>query len=99
MIVEYGYADYGGKSHVIADANEGWVVWEMSGGQGLWAVERLGENDVRVLYPGYIEDFPVDFTNSTNYMGSSNIVRFAIKQGWWNPKGSEPFNIFNAYAY
>jgi dipeptidase len=99
MIAEYGYSDYGGNTHLIADADEGWVVWEMSGGQKLWAAERLGENDVRVLYPGYIEDFPVDFQNSSDYAGSPNIVSFAVEQGWWNPNGSAPFNIFKAYAY
>ncbi|KAI8930846.1 hypothetical protein NX059_011866 [Plenodomus lindquistii] len=99
MIAEYGYADYGGNTHLIADANEGWVVWEMSGGQKLWAAERLGDNDVRVLYPGYIEEFPVDFANSSDYAGSPNIVSFAIEQGYWNPNGTEPFNIFKAYAY
>lgn len=99
MIAEYGYADYGGNSHLIADVNEGWVVWEMSGGQKLWAAERLGPNTVRVLYPGYIEDFPVDFANSSDYAGSSNIVSFAVEHGYWDPTGTEPFNIFNAYAY
>lgn len=99
MIKKYGYADYGGNSHLIADANEGWVVWEFSGGQGLWAAERLGPEVVRVLYPGYIEEFPVNFENSTEYMGSSNIVSFAVEQGWWDPEGSAPFNIFNAYGY
>lgn len=98
LIAEYGYADYGGNSHLIADANEGWVVWEMSGGEKLWAAERLGADVVRVLYPGYIEDFPVDFANSTDYMGSSNIVSFAIEKGWWNPNGTEPFNIWKAYG-
>ncbi|KAF1937608.1 hypothetical protein EJ02DRAFT_476167 [Clathrospora elynae] len=89
MSAEYGYANYGGNSHLIADANEVCIVWEMSGGKKLWAAERLG----------YIEDFPVDFTNSPDYMGSLNIVSFAIEQGWWNPNGTEPFNIFNVYAY
>jgi dipeptidase len=98
LIAEYGYADYGGNSHLIADANEGWVVWEMSGGQKIWAAERLGDNDVRVLYPGYIEDFPLDFANSSDYMGSPNIVSFAIEQGWWNPNDTRPFNVFNAYG-
>lgn len=98
MIAEYGYSDYGGNSHMIADSNEGWVVWEMSGGQKLWAAERLGENDIRVLYPGYIEDFPVDFANSTDYMGSPNIVTFAVEQGWWNPNGTDAFNIWKVYG-
>jgi hypothetical protein len=98
MIAEYGYADYGGNSHLIADANEGWVVWEMSGGQKLWAAERLGDEDVRVLYPGYIEDFPTNFANRSNYMGSPDIVSFAVEQGWWNPNSTQPFNIFDAYG-
>jgi dipeptidase len=98
MISSYGYADYGGNSHLVADAREGWVVWEMSGGQGLWAAERLGDDDIRVLYPGYIEDFPVDFEDGENFMGSTNIVSFAIEHGWWDPNGTEPFNIFRAYG-
>jgi hypothetical protein len=98
LIAEYGYADYGGNSHLIADADEGWVVWEMSGGEKLWAAERLGADVVRVLYPGYIEDFPFDFANSTDYMGSPNIVSFAVEKGWWNPNSTEPFNIWKAYG-
>jgi dipeptidase len=98
MIAEYGYADYGGNSHLIADSTEGWVVWEMSGGHKLWAAERLGDDDIRVLYPGYIEDFPTDFANSSDYMGSPNIVSFAVEQGWWNPNSTQPFNIFKTYG-
>jgi dipeptidase len=99
LIAEYGYADYGGNSHLIADANEGWVVWEMSGGQKLWAAERLGDDDVRVLYPGYIEDFPLNFANHSDYMGSPNIVSFAIEHGYWSPNSTDQrFNIFKAYG-
>jgi hypothetical protein len=98
LIAEYGYATYGGNSHLIADKDEGWVVWEFAGSKKLWAAERLGPDEVRVSYPGYIENFPVDFENSTDYMGSPNIVSFAIEQGWWNPNGTEPFNIFNIYG-
>ncbi|PGH34378.1 hypothetical protein GX50_02745 [[Emmonsia] crescens] len=98
LIKEYGYSTYGGNTHLIADSNEGWVVWEFAGGKRLWAAERLGPNEVRVLYPGYIEDFPVDFANSDDYMGSDNIVSFAIEQGWWDPNGGKPFNIFDVYG-
>lgn len=98
LIAKYGYADYGGNSHLIADAKEGWVVWEMSGGKKLWAAERLGDGDVRVLYPGYIEDFPVDFRSSEGFMGSPNIVSFAVQKGWWSPDSGVPFNIFKVYG-
>ncbi|KAK8034350.1 hypothetical protein PG993_009345 [Apiospora rasikravindrae] len=98
LIDEYGEATYGGNSHLIADKDEGWVVWEFAGGQKLWAAERLGPDDVRVLYPGYIEDFPVNFTGSRDYMGSGHLVDFAAERGWWDPKSGKPFNIFKAYG-
>ena len=98
LIQEYGYATYGGNTHLIADKDEGWVVWEFAGGEKLWAAERLGPDEVRVLYPGYIEDFPTDFANNPDYAGSDNLVSFAVDQGWWNPNGSAPFNIFNVYG-
>ncbi|KAK0390929.1 hypothetical protein NLU13_0432 [Sarocladium strictum] len=99
LVEEYSEATYGGNTHLIADKDEGWVVWEMAGGQKLWAAERLGKNDIRVLYPGYIQEFPLNFTDHPDYMGSPNIVSFAVDQGWWDPDGSKPFNIFEVYGY
>ena len=98
LIRDYGYATYGGNTHLIADKDEGWVVWEFAGGKKLWAAERLAKDEVRVLYPGYIEDFPIDFANSSDYMGSPNLVSFAINQGWWSHDSGETFNIFDIYG-
>ena len=98
LIGRYGYSTYGGNTHLIADPNEAWVVWEFAGGQKLWAAERLGANDVRVLYPGYIQDFPVDYQHDPNYMGSPNLVAFAAQHGWFDPDAGTPFNIFKAYG-
>ncbi|MEX2472510.1 MAG: C69 family dipeptidase [Gemmatimonadota bacterium] len=98
LIDEHGYATYGGNSHLFADAEEGWVLINYAGGRGLWAAERLGPDDVRVSYPGYIADFPVDFERSPDHMGSENLVSFAVEQGWWNPDGGEPFNLHRVYG-
>ncbi|MFP4125420.1 MAG: C69 family dipeptidase [Alphaproteobacteria bacterium] len=98
LIAEHGYATYGGNTHLIADPEEGWVVWEFAGGEGLWAAERLGPDDVRVLYPGYIEAFPVDFDNDPDFMGADHLVDFAVEQGWWDPDAGEPFNVFEVYG-
>jgi dipeptidase len=54
LIEKYGYATYGGNSHLFADAHEGWVLIDFAGGKGLWIAERLGPNDIRMSYPGYI---------------------------------------------
>lgn len=98
LIDEYGYATYGGNSHLFADSTEGWVLINYAGGQGLWAAERLGPDEIRVSYPGYIGDFPVDFQDDPNYLGSSNLISFAEGQGWWDPASGEPFNLHRVYG-
>lgn len=98
LIEKHGYATYGGNSHLFADPEEGWVLIDYAGGQGLWAAERLESDEVRVLYPGYIGDFPVDFGDDPDHMGSENLVSFAVERGWWDPEGEEPFNLHEVYG-
>lgn len=98
LIDEHGYATYGGNSHLFADPNEGWVLIDYAGGQGLWAAERLGPDEIRVSYPGYIRDFPLDFEDDPDFMASSNIVDFAVEQGWWDPGSGEPFDLHQVYG-
>lgn len=98
LIEEHGYATYGGNSHLFADAEEGWVLIDYAGGQGLWAAERLGPDEVRVSYPGYIGDFPVRFEGDPDFMGSDNLVAFAVERGWWDSASGEPFNLHRVYG-
>ncbi|WP_249124773.1 C69 family dipeptidase [Saccharopolyspora erythraea] len=98
LINRHGYTTYGGNSHLFADKDEGWIFIELAGGKGLWAAQRLGPDDVRVSYPGYIGDFPAGFRGNPDFMGSPNLVDFAVQQGWWNPASGEPFNIQRVYG-
>ena len=68
LIDEYGYSTYGGNSHMFADENEGWVLLNFAGGQGLWIAQRLGPDEVRMSYPGYIREIPLDFQQSEDFM-------------------------------
>jgi len=95
---EYGYATYGENSHLFADADEGWIVINFAGGQGLWAAQRLGPDDIRVSRPGYIGEIPADYQNHPNFMGSSNLISFAVRQGWYKPESGEPFNVNKIYG-
>lgn len=99
LIDEYGYTTYGGNSHLFADENEGWVFLEMAGGEGLWAAERLGSDDVRVSYPGYIQDFPTEAVDGEHedFRGSENLVEFAESEGWYDPTEDDAFNIQDVY--
>lgn len=98
LIDRHGYTTYGGNSHLIADANEGWVVLEFAGGQGLWVAERLGPDDVRVSYPGYIGDLPGDYREHDDWMGSPNLISFAVEQGWYAPDSGRSFNVDEVYG-
>src|SRR5690606_32523961 len=97
LIDEYGYSTYGGNSHLFADENEGWVLLNFAGGQGLWIAERLGPDDVRMSYPGYIREIPLDFQQRDDYMGSENFISFAVEQGWFDPKAGKPFDVSEVY--
>ena len=96
LMNEHGYATYGGNSHLFADADEGWVVINFAGGKRLWVAERLGPDDIRVSRPGYIGEVPADFQSHSNFMGSSNLISFAVEQGWH--KAGDSFNANKVYG-
>ena len=98
LIDTHGYSTYGGNSHMFADENEGWVLLNFAGGQGLWIAERLGPDEVRVSYPGDIGDIPLDFHDHPDYMGSANFIDFAVQQGWFDPKAGDAFNVTAVYG-
>ena len=98
LIDEYGYSTYGGNSHMFADEQEGWVLLNFAGGKGLWIAERLGPDDVRMSYPGYIGDIPLDLKNNDDFMASANFIDFAIAQGWYDPDSGEGFNVTKVYG-
>lgn len=95
LIARYGYSDYGGNSHLIADADEAWVVVECAGGQKLWAAERLGADSIRASRPGYIGVIPIAEPNHPDFRYAPNLVTFAVAQGWYDAGSGQPFD-FNA---
>lgn len=98
LVAKHGEATYGGNSHIIADSEEAWVVIQFSGGQGLWAAERLGPDSIRASRPGYIGEIPVNKARQADFLYSPNFVSFAVSQGWYDPAASTPFNANAIYG-
>jgi dipeptidase len=98
LIDRWGYSSYGGNSHLFADAEEGWVLIDFAGGQGLWIAKRLGPDEIRLSYPGYLLEIPLDFREREDYMGSENFISFAAEQGWYDPSSGRPFDVNAVYG-
>ena len=98
LIDTYGYSSYGGNSHLFADAEEGWVLINYAGGQGLWIARRLGPDDVFMSYPGYVGEIPLDFESDPDFRGSANFIDFAIDQGWYAPTSGDAFDADTVYG-
>ena len=103
LIDEHGYTTYGGNSHVFADPNEGWVLLDFAGGQGLWIAKRLGPDDILLNWRaqggiGYIQDIPLNLDQDADYMASKNFISFAVQRGWYDPKSGKPLNVVRVYC-
>jgi dipeptidase len=103
LIDTYGYATYGGNSHVFADADEGWVLLEFAGGKGLWVARRLGPDDIWLNWRGYhdfgyVQELPANWRENPDYRASANFESFAVEQGWHDPHSDQPFNVIEVYA-
>ncbi|MDB5550542.1 MAG: peptidase dipeptidase [Rhizobium sp.] len=94
LIAIHGYSTYGGNSHIIADANEAWVVIEFAGGIKLWVAERLGDDTIRASRPGHIGEIPP--APDDNFLFPDHFIDFAIDQGW-HTKGKR-FNVNGIYG-
>jgi len=95
LIQDFGYSCYGGNSHMIADADEAYVVIEFSGGLKLWAAERLHANSVRAARPGYIGVIPEK--PDEHFLFPSHFIDTAIKLGWYKSSDG-PFDINKVYG-
>ncbi len=94
LIDEYGYAS-SGRSYVIADKHEGWVLAVVNGKH--WVAQKVPDDQVAVIPNCYtIEE--VNLNDTLNFLGSDDIIDYAIQRGWYNPSKEGDFNFAKAYS-
>ena len=85
LIDKYGYAD----------TNEGWTLCVVNGKH--WIAARVPDDEVAVI-PNYYIVGKVNLSDTTNFLGSPDIIGYAIKQGWYDPATDGDFHFAKAYA-
>jgi dipeptidase len=93
LLGHFGYAD-SGRTLVIADPNEGWLLSIVRGKH--WVAQRVPDDEV-VILPNVHIISKVNLEDADNFMGASDIVDYAIKRGWYDPSSGRQFSFRDAY--
>ena len=94
MVEKYGYGE-SGRTYLIADQREGWVCSVVRGRH--WVAQRVGDDQIATV-PDYYTIGEVDLSDTLVYMGSKDLIKYAIKRGWYRPRRDGAFNFSLAYS-
>lgn len=94
LIDKFGYYS-SGRTYCFADAEEGWLFHAVAGKH--WLAKRIPDDHVATI-PNYYTIGEVNLSDKKNYLGSSDIIDYAIRRKWYDPKGEEPFDFAKAYS-
>jgi len=94
LIERFGYAD-SGRSYLVADKTEAWVLCAVRGRR--WVAARVPDDSVAVIANCFTLDH-VDLNDTRNYRGSKDIVTYAVSRGWYDPQKDGEFSFRRAYA-
>ncbi len=94
IIDKFGYLS-SGRTYSIADVNEAWMLAVVKGKH--WVAQRLPDDSVAVI-PNYYTITKINLKDTVNFLGSPDIIDYAIKKGWYNPSCGNDFNFRLAYG-
>lgn len=94
LIETYGYYS-AGRSYCFADAKEGWILHAVQGKH--WMARRIPDNHVAVI-ANYYTIRSIDLMDSSNQLGSSDIVEYARERGWYDEQRDKEFDFASVYS-
>ncbi|MDD4764809.1 MAG: C69 family dipeptidase [Atribacterota bacterium] len=104
---KYGYGLDGGEQLSIADPYEAWhfeimpvgPLWTPDSGKpgAIWCAQRIPDDHISVT-PNESRIGEIDLENTEYFMASSNVVSYAVDNGYYDPESGEPFSWKKAYS-
>lgn len=102
----YGRTDTG-EMLAVADPKEVWIfeimpvgpLWTPKSGKpgAVWCAQRVPDDHVSVC-PNESRIGEIDLNNPDYFMASPNVISYAEKNGYYNPKNGKPFSWKKAYS-
>jgi dipeptidase len=93
LIEKYGYRA-SGRTYSIADQNEAWMLEVLRGRH--WFAQRVPDDEVAVI-PNHYTIRQVRPDDPDHFIGSRDIVDYAIKNGWYDEMKDGPFDFKKAF--
>jgi dipeptidase len=94
LIDEMGYAS-SGRTYCIAGPDGAWMLSAVKGKH--WVAERIPDNQVAII-PNYYTITTVDLSDTVNFLGSPDLIDYAVQRGWYDPEKDGEFNFRKAYS-
>ena len=93
LVSNFGYTS-SGRTYCIADPNEAWMLSVVNGKH--WIAQRIPDNHVAVI-PNYYTITEIDLSDTLNFLGSPDIIEYAMVNGWYDPDEG-PFIFSKVYS-
>jgi dipeptidase len=94
LIETYGYAS-SGRTYCIADPDETWMLAVVHGKH--WVAQRIPDDHAAII-PNYYTISNVHLEDTLHFLGSENLIDYALERGWYNPETEETFSFRKAYG-
>ena len=94
IVDSIGYAS-SGRTYCIADPNESWMMSIVKGKH--WVAQRIPDDHIAII-PNYYTIQNIDLSDTLNFLGSTDIIEYAIVRGWYDPNSDNEFNFRLAYG-
>jgi dipeptidase len=93
LIRQFGHGG-SGSSFVIADPKEAWIFTAVMGKR--WVAQRVPDDEV-VLLPNVNIIQEINLADPSRFLASPDLISYAEKKGWYDPKLGKRFNFRDAY--
>lgn len=94
LVERFGYV-HSGRTYVIADAREAWLLAVTRGRR--WVARRVPDDRV-VILPNVHIIGEVDLSDTANFMAAPHLINYAVKRGWFDPAAGQSFNFRKVYG-